>query len=255
MGSGCSTKIPKLITYNTDARITNGNRYMGYAEELFELKQLNNSCPVLYIVNSPASAPKLLENMSELLGFQSVFVHVDELYTYDNSHLDKPNSEKWAKPFIKNLDLAIDNCLAGKKRRKPKTIDLSAKNIIGKTDFETWRKVANAAVIDKGATAPDGSQNADIVEIPNPGAKLQRVFREQKIEKGSTMTYSVWLWSDRFVTARIQMIRSCSSKTPMEMSSKVISITPSPQRFDIAKTFENDHECGLIQIVWVASWD
>ncbi len=237
------------VNYTPSARVTQFGNFIGNASEMLDHPKLKNTCPVLYIVNSPAAAPQLLDNMADYLGVQSAFVHVDDIYTYDNSHLDRPNSEKWAKEFVKVMAPTIDNCLAGHKRKGPESIDLSPNRTKGKTDFETWRALANAAVTDKGVLAPDGTQSADLIKVPKPGAGVQNIYRSQEIKKGSTVTFTTWLWSNNFTNARIQIIRSCSAKSPLETSRATVSLTPRPQRFEISKTFEHDHKCALVKII------
>ena len=187
--------------------------------------------------------------MADDLGIQHAFQHVDNIYTYDGSHLDRPNSEKWAEEFVKALDPAIEYCLAGGKREFQKPIDISKSITDGKTNFEVWKTIANTEVTNKNAIAPDGTQDADTIMMPKAGAKLQYIFRDQNIKKDSTVNFGIWLWSDDYSSIRLQLIRSCSAGTPIETISKTIYLTPRARRFELTKVFEHDHECTLVQIV------
>jgi len=74
------------------------------SRELLEFKGYEESCPIWYIVNSPKAGTNALKIAEEELGIQTVYKEVAGLYSYDDSHLDRPNSEKWAKEFVKAHD-------------------------------------------------------------------------------------------------------------------------------------------------------
>jgi len=239
-----------LIDYKPKSRVALKSKFSVNANIFLNHPNiLNNSCPVLYLVNSPVSSPQLMQDMADDLGVQSAFSHVEGLYTYDSSHLDRPNSEKWAKEFVKSLDPAIDYCLAGNKREKPKELDISEQIVDGNSDFETWRAVAGAVVTNNGAKAPDKVKNADVIDIEKPGSKIQLILKKQAITSGDKLKFGIWLWSDEATTARIQIVRSCSANTPPEVSTAILGLTDKPKRFEIEHTFEHDHKCALVQIV------
>ena len=239
-----------LVAYKPDSRLSLNLKFSENAKELLNHPNiLKNSCPVLYLVNSPVSSPQLMEAMADDLGVQSAFSHVDGIYTYDKSHLDRPNSEKWAKEFVKSLDPAIDYCLAGNKREERKELDFSEQIIDGKSDFETWRAVAGAVVLNDAAKAPNKVKNADIVRIKKPGSKIQLIMSKQAITSGDKITFGIWLWTNEDTTARIQIVRSCSAKTPVETAGATVGLTEKPKRFEIEHTFEHDHKCAMVQIV------
>ena len=230
-------------------RASNAGSLFGRADEMLNLPDLEKTCPILYLVNSPSASPRLMKEMADGLGVQHAFQDVSDLYTYDGSHLDRPNSEKWAAEFVKALDPVIDYCLAGNTKKDPKKVDISKGIISGSSNFETWQSVGNAEVTNKASLAPDGTQNADALSFPKAGAKLRKIYKSQEIEKGASVTFGIWLWADNYTTARLQIIRSCSAKTPLETTNTNITITPKPQRFVVNHTFENSHECTLVQIV------
>ena len=242
-----------LVKYDPAYRASLAGRFINHADELFSLPRLNNTCPVLYLVNSPSSSPELMEKMANILGIQSSFQDVDDLYTYDSSHLDRPNSEKWALEFVKALDTSIDYCLAGNIKNIPKNIDISTSIVSGLSDFETWKAVANIEVTNKAASAPDGTPNADRISFAKAGAKLQKIYRSQEIEQGANVTFGIWLWAENYTSTRLQIISSCSAQSQLESTIENIVATPTPRRYEIKHRFEHDQKCALIQIVGLKS--
>ena len=86
-------------------------KFVPNAEELIGHPDFKDSCPVLYLVNSPVSSKDMLNGIGDAFSIQTIYTPVEGLYTYDKSHLDRPNSEKWATAFVQDLDIVIDNCL------------------------------------------------------------------------------------------------------------------------------------------------
>jgi len=225
-----------------------------YTDRVLELLQMRNyekSCPVLYQVNSPRSTPKLMEKMADSLGVQSAFAYMGGLATYDKSHLDRPNSERWATEFVKALDPVIDNCLSGKGKLKivePEKFDITTADIEGASDFETWRTRFGMSVNDAAIEAPNNTQTADLLRASETAnARLYKSFSNTPIKAGTTMRYGGWFWSeDEGVRLRLQIIRGCSSTTQIESSVESFNLTSEPQRLSIEHLFENDQKCGLV---------
>ena len=225
--------------------------YTDRAIELLQMQNYKRSCPVLYQVNSPRSTPKLMEKMAELLGVQSAFAYVNDLATYDKSHLDRPNSERWASEFVKVLDPVIDNCLSGKgklKIVKPEKFNIATADIAGVSDFETWRTRFGLSVENAAIKAPDNTQSADLlVASGEANSRLYKSFTTTPITAGTTMKYGGWFWSeDEDVRLRLQIIRGCSNSTEIESSLESFNLTSEPQRLSIEHLFEHDQKCGLV---------
>lgn len=104
-----------IIRIDADSRMGKYDYYMNNAKVFFANQKIKNSCVILYLVQSPGSSPDLMFKMADELKVPAVFVEVPGLKTYDNSHLDRPNSEVWSEAFVKKLDLALDNCISGLK--------------------------------------------------------------------------------------------------------------------------------------------
>ena len=225
--------------------------YTDRAIELFEMPNYEKSCPVLYQVNSPRALPKLMENMATSLGIQSAFAYMGGLATYDKSHLDRPNSERWAEEFIKALDPVIDNCLEGKGKLnivEPQKFDIATADIEGVSDFETWRTRFGMSVADAAVISPDGTQTTDLLSSSDElNARLYKSFSGTSIKAGTTMKFGGWFWTDQDdLRMRVQIIRGCSSENPMESNSKSYKLSPEPQRITVEHTFANDQKCGLV---------
>jgi len=240
------------------------NQFVRNGQKMLDRRHFKKSCPILYLINSPNSHPDMMKDMAEDLAIDSVYVPVEGLTTYDKSHLDRPNSEIWAREFVKGLDAKIDKCIESfteleKKPFIPPTnyvTDWSAElekkkpkpDLGTKSDFEKWRNQNGVKITNAAALTPSGSTEADEVTFAQPQGRLQKIFHNLKVEAGSTAKYNVWLWSDDEVTTRLQIVRSCSAKTPVETSSKTIKITTTPQEFEIEHNFKYAHECLLVQL-------
>lgn len=218
------------------------------AVELINHRNFKNSCPILYIVNSPNSAPKLQENLASEMGVQSVFKRMNGLYTYDKSHLDRPMSEKWAEQFVTELDPAIDNCLSGNGRVEKEVIDFDNLQVAGDTDFETWLNRQGVIVENNGIESPKSGEMADSLIYPEKPARIQKIYRDREISAGDSVKFGIWLWSEEYMRVRIQIVRSCSADTPMEAFNQDIAVTPTPTLYEVGGTFEHDHKCALTQI-------
>ena len=101
----------KTIAIDPDSRVGKYSFYMKNAKTFFSNPNINNACVILYLVQSPGSSPDLMFKMAGELEVPAVFVDVPGLKTYDNSHLDRPNSEVWSKAFVKELEPALEECI------------------------------------------------------------------------------------------------------------------------------------------------
>ena len=240
-----------VFDYTLKADHVYSRLYTDRAIELLDMRNYKQSCPVLYQVNSPRSTPKLMEKMADLLGVQSAFAYMGGLATYDKSHLDRPNSERWAQEFVKVLDPVIDNCLAGKGKLKivePEKFNIATADIKGTSDFETWRTRFGLSVKDAAVEAPDNTQSVDLLRASDTAnARLYKSFSETAIKAGTTMRFGGWFWSeDENVRMRFQIIRGCSSTAEMESTVESYNLTKEPQRLTIEHNFQNDQKCGLV---------
>jgi len=221
------------------------------AEEFLGNSNFKDSCHVLYMVNSPNSEPNLQTALADEVGALPVYTPFNDLKTYDKSHLDRPESERWSQAFVKDLDPALDKCLEGGGRYTPPVIevfDISTADIDGKTDFETWRAREGIKVLDSFAESPDDNKTADKIVVEKAGARLQKIYRETPIKAGMTVRFGGWFWADEDTRMRAQIVRSCSAATPVEQFNMFFMLSSEPKRYEISHTFEYDHDCALVQI-------
>lgn len=227
-----------------DAVLPNAREFLGNSN-------FKDSCHVLYMVNSPSSEPKLQKILADEVGALPIYTPVRNLRTYDNSHLDRPTSERWAAAFVKNLDLTLDRCLQGEGHYKEaviEAIDIATADIEGTSDFESWRPRVGISVANSSAVAPDGSTTADLISVEKAGARLQKIYTKTPIKAGTTVTFSGWFWADKGLNMRAQIIRSCSKATPIESINTTFRLSPQPKRHEVSYTFKQDHACALVQI-------
>lgn len=241
-----------LITPNPDSRIHAAHEQVIRSQELLESRGFEAVCPIWYIVNNPTAGTTSLAIAEEKLKIQTVYADVPDLYTYDNSHLDRPNSEKWAKKFVKKLGPAVDICLAGGGRYTPKVeevFDINTADIAGVSDFESWSIRDGVTVTDAAAEAPDGTMTADTFFVEKAGVPIQNVYRNTPIKAGTTMTFGGWFWSEDEMDIQLRLIKSCTRDTQMESFATNFTLNEKPQRVSVSYTFKEDHGCALIRIV------
>ena len=242
-----------LITPRKENTPPNGrlNTVLPNAVEFLGNSNFKKSCHVLYMVNSPSSEPKLQAALAGEVGALAVYTPFSDLQTYDNSHMDRPTSERWAASFIKDLDPALDKCLEGEGRFAPpvtEEFNIDTADIDGSDDFETWKPRDGITVADAFALGLDETQTADLIIVEKAGARLQKIYRETPIKAGMTVKYSGWFWADEDITMRAQIVRSCSADTPVEQVNTFFTLSTEPRRYEISHTFEQDHACALVQI-------
>jgi len=245
-----------LINPNPDSRISIAGELVNRSRELLESKDFGPACPIWYIVNNPTAGTNSLAIAGEELGIQTAFVEVSNLYTYDNSHLDRPNSEKWAKEFVKVLDPVIDTCLSGKAQYVPKvkeTYEAKEADVTGVTDFESWSIRTGVTVSNATAAAPDDTITADTILVEKAGTPLQKVYRDTPIKAGAKMTFGGWFWSEEEMDIQLRIIKSCSRDTPMESTAKTYALSSEPTRLSVSHDFKEDHDCALIRLMGLKS--
>ena len=240
-----------IFDYTLKSNNTQTSVYTDRALELFQMKNYKNNCPVLYQVNSPRATPKIMESMAEKMGIQSAFAYMGGLATYDKSHLDRPNSEKWAREFVKVLDPVIDNCLTGEGRlnvTEPEKFDIATADIRGTSDFETWQSRFGLSVKNAAGHSPDGKNTVDqLITSETPNGRLYKSFTERPIKAGQSMRFSGWFWTDdENVKLRLQILRGCSAETQVESSVDIFNLSPEPQRLSIEHLFEFNQKCGVV---------
>ena len=221
------------------------------AKEFLSNSNFKESCHVLYLVNSPKSEPNLQVALAHEVGALPVYTPLNGLRSYDNSHLDRPASERWSQAFVKDLDLALDKCLEGEGRYAPPVIepfDVATADIKGITDFETWTPRDGIKVLDSFAKGLDESKTADMIVVEKAGARLQKIYRKTPIKAGMTVKFSGWFWADEDTRMRAQIVRSCSAATPVEQFNLFFRLSNEPKRYEISHTFKQDHACALVQI-------
>ena len=219
-------------------------RYLPNAREFFALPSTRESCPILYLVNSPAARVRLLEEMAAELRVQDVFVDVAGLQTYDNSHLDRPNSERWAEAFVDALDPALDNCLDSTFEVPPRGAELVASP--GSTDMESFTLTDPAITLE--ADLVDGTLGAEFDRIRSK-PNLKRLTRriDLPVRAGETWEVSMVARSETFSRMRFQLLRGCD-RGPVESGLVVASLTSSPGRFAAQVTYERDYPCQLLYV-------
>ena len=222
---------------------TGGERVAGqkveWANEFFDSIDITPSCTVLYNVTSPNTDTGLLVAMGKALRLQAVHAEVEGLQSYDNSHLDRPNSERWAEDFLPRLDRALRNC------EDP--------------DFEVpsvWDETLSPDMsADLGGFAlPDGVELLTDLREPETGTAFDTVRFTQSLQRlidkgedvpvkaGETWEMTVTAWSPDTLQARVQFYRGCSG-APVEGANTIATFGPVPVTVTVRHTYSEDHGC------------
>ena len=234
-------QVPIRITPSpTESRLV--QTFLPNAEEFLATPTPAGACPILYLVNSPNSRTVVLEEMAAELRVQSVFVDVPGLQTYDNSHLDRPNSERWAEAFVEALDPAIENCFDPDFRVAARGAELVAD--AGRSDFDAF--TLTDASLSLEADLRDDELETGFDRL-SAGPILKRITQqvEAPVKAGETWELSLTARSPTYARVRFQLLRGCS-KEPLESALTIANLTTSPQRFSVELTYERDHPCQLI---------
>jgi len=237
----------KLVLSDGVDRMSFLGMFNDNASGFFGHPRMRNSCSVLYLVNSPMSEPDIMRRMAIQHKKSHVFSQVEGLYTFDDSHLDRNMSEKWARSFVRDLDPAIDQCLGETGDHQDRTVDFKAFEERGYADFETWRRFLQAEVQDQFSNSYSGEETADLVKFPETGSRIQRLYAQHIIEKGATVRYSLNAASESPKKIRLRLIRSCSRETEPE-SAEIIKEISGSSEIILEHKFEHAHKCVLVQI-------
>jgi hypothetical protein len=85
--------------------------FMANARAFLASPSAKGACLIEYLIPSNAASVDLARSMAADLKAPFVFPQVDDLHSFDGSHLLPESSERWASEFVKELDPSIDRCL------------------------------------------------------------------------------------------------------------------------------------------------
>ena len=239
---------------NTVFRIQQGGEglsadYTRRALTFFDELDAGAPCPILYIVDSPRGQPKLLETVGSQTGLQTVHTSLSGLASYDNSHLDRPTSERWAEAFVELLDPAIENCLGG--TYVPVDPFEAALETVAEadmdTDFSSW-SAREGMSVEGGQVHEDYGFPYTRVTYGEPvDRRLSLTLRDQPVIEGETYEFSILGYSPNGARVRMQALRACD-RGPVESTAKVVGLLPSPGVHTVRHTFEQDYPCLMVML-------
>jgi hypothetical protein len=111
------------------------------------------------------------------------------------------------------------------------------------TKFETWTLIGSAVVKDAAATAPDGSQTADVLELKNGDGVA---YTDSNV--GPEVSASVMLWGQEGQHLSLQLVNWCRSD-PSQVETLQIALTATPTEYSLKKKFPQPEDCVRFQIV------
>jgi hypothetical protein len=82
------------------------------AEVFVKSLPVERDCVILTVAPSSATPWDEAAAVAEALGLSLVAPRIDDLRTFDDSHLDKPSAERWSAQFFAAADEQIGRCLA-----------------------------------------------------------------------------------------------------------------------------------------------
>jgi hypothetical protein len=85
--------------------------YAARAEQFVSSLPVPRTCVVLTVVPYPATKSAEAKAIADALGLELTIPKLDDLRTFDGSHLDRPSAERWSKAFFDLAGPRIQQCL------------------------------------------------------------------------------------------------------------------------------------------------
>jgi hypothetical protein len=101
--------VPVVVPPET--RLHSFDFFMKVSGPFFKSPSVKDSCLIDYVIPSNMSSVDLARKMSSAIGAAFVYPAVDNLFSFDGSHLVIESSERWSAEFVKLVDPYVDKCL------------------------------------------------------------------------------------------------------------------------------------------------
>jgi len=89
---------------------------MQHARTFLASSSVKNSCIIDYVIPSNTSSVDLARRMAAAMGAPFIYPEVENLVSFDGSHLIIESSERWATAYLKIVDAHLDECIASLKK-------------------------------------------------------------------------------------------------------------------------------------------
>ena len=100
-----------LVMPVVETRLHYFDRFMRNANTFLASPSIRGSCRINYLVPHLDLSLDLARKMAGAMNAPFVYPAVQNLYTFDGSHLWPESSERWSAEFVKEADPYIDSCL------------------------------------------------------------------------------------------------------------------------------------------------
>jgi hypothetical protein len=85
--------------------------YVDVARGFIDALPVPRDCVILTVVPYPATKLAEARAIAAGVGMPLVTVEVDDLWTFDGSHLDKPSTERWSRAFLQVAGPTLERCV------------------------------------------------------------------------------------------------------------------------------------------------
>lgn len=87
------------------------DQYAAIAEQVVSKLPVDRSCVLLTLVPYPSTPSAEAKAIADAAGLELITPQVDDLRTFDGSHLDHASAERWSKAFFESAGPRIRQCL------------------------------------------------------------------------------------------------------------------------------------------------
>jgi hypothetical protein len=117
--SGLSQFKGAVVSYDQSVDQTAVQNEAAIGREFLSELPVRRECIILTMVPYARTKVTAVNALANALGMNLVWPDVDELQTFDGSHLDRPSAERWSKAFLQVAAPQIRKCLADSRESRP----------------------------------------------------------------------------------------------------------------------------------------
>jgi len=107
------------VSYNQSVDQAAVQNEAAIGKEFLSELPVKRECIILTTVPYPQTKVAAVNALAKALGMKLVWPEVDQLQTFDGSHLDRPSAERWSRAFLQAAAPQIRKCLADSRESRP----------------------------------------------------------------------------------------------------------------------------------------
>jgi hypothetical protein len=111
--SGTPPRNPKRVSDGTPADLEHWPHYIELAKDFIGGLKVDRQCIVLTIVPSVGTKRAEAQAIAQALGLTFIAPNIDDLSTFDGSHLDVDSAARWSAAFLEAAGPVLERCAGG----------------------------------------------------------------------------------------------------------------------------------------------